>query len=1038
MRQNVRLNKLKLKPFHETRMKTTLSWIVFQLTICFFLVVLCFGHNEVRAQAYNFDYLTIRGGLPQSQAFCVAFDRDEYAWIGTQGGGLCRYDGETYNYFTKSDSLLSNRIYCIKVFEDEIWVGQKGGVSVFKDDGVFQMNYRLPNSFSTVNDIIQYKGGVMIASSRGLFKVENRNIVFDSKNPSLKEIDIRNFFQTKEKELWLCTNGGLLSYEDVFDKLTKAKGLSGSIVECAAEFDGEWVIGTYDGGIDFYAGDRIYKRESLAKLDDAIVLNLFVSGDNELWIGTMNKGLFLYNRKDESLRQFSTLNGLSGNHVRTIVADYWDNLWIGTSGGGVSIFRNSPFIKYDKTSGLNGDYVFAAWHDSKDNLWLGTEGMGIMRLNDTSKIQYDEEYGFWTEKVKAIHEDNEGDIWIGTEGKGLGLYTYKDDKDTIYAYYYQNGLRGNWVRTFAHDDEGNIYVGTSDDGIYVTNKIGFPDNLSFKKMKVNQGDLPKSVVYLVFKDDRLWFTSNDGEYGYVENGRSQMFIENGKSFRNLVVQDEIVWLGSKDDGVLKVVFDDDQIQEKNWISTSTNSYLRSNNIYQLLKKDNHLWVGTEKGLDRLELDSSYRIFNAESYSYEEGFEGVETNINAGSMDQNGDLWFGTVDGLFVYKGLDPNPAQRKAPVLRIEDMEIVFTSIENTPYASVFENGSFLKPVILPHDQNHISFTYKAIHYAYSNNIQYRRKLEGFDPDWIIGSRNTMATYSNLPPGAYTFHVQASIDDTWEGSPLTISFEIDRPYWDKLWFKLTYYGFALLLILLVIYFFLRRQRKKNQAQNEKLKLEKNLLELEQKALRLQMNPHFIFNVLNSIHNLIILNESDKARYALSKFSKLMRQVLENSREKFVTIDDEISTLENYVQLERLTANADIDIAFFIDDEVDTAEPVLPPLMLQPFVENAIVHGFKGMDETGKIEISFKWLEGDVLECCITDNGIGRVKAIQAKAQRENYHKSTALKVAEERLANLNGNADFVPFEFIDLKDDKDQPIGTKVIFRILIGANERL
>ena len=199
-----------------------------------------------------------------------------------------------------------------------------------------------------------------------------------------------------------------------------------------------------------------------------------------------------------------------------------------------------------------------------------------------------------------------------------------------------------------------------------------------------------------------------------------------------------------------------------------------------------------------------------------------------------------------------------------------------------------------------------------------------------------------------------------------------------------------------------------------------------------MNPHFIFNVLNSIHNLIILNDSDKARYALSKFSKLMRQVLENSREKFISIDEEVETLQNYVQLERLTSNVSIELIFEFDEDLDTAEQILPPLIIQPFVENAIIHGLKGIDRAGEIKISFRWFNENVLECLIEDNGQGRFKANEMKAQLSAEHKSTALKVVQERLANLNQKSTFIPFEMIDLKDDSGSACGTKVILRILV------
>src|SRR5690606_1606957 len=195
-------------------------------------------------------------------------------------------------------------------------------------------------------------------------------------------------------------------------------------------------------------------------------------------------------------------------------------------------------------------------------------------------------------------------------------------------------------------------------------------------------------------------------------------------------------------------------------------------------------------------------------------------------------------------------------------------------------------------------------------------------------------------------------------------FSIDQPYYEKFWFKAMYYsaiGLVLLIIALVIYL---RIRRKNKSIREKFEMEKNLVELEQKALRLQMNPHFIFNVLTSIHNLIILNDPDKARYALSKFSKLMRRVLENSREKSISIDNEIETLENYVQLEKLTSGSDVTILFEVDENIDSAEELLPPLMIQPFVENAIIHGLKQLDYQGQIKISFKLIDDNVLECCI--------------------------------------------------------------------------
>ena len=765
-----------------------------------------------------------------------------------------------------------------------------------------------------------------------------------------------------------------------------------------------------------------------------IVLALFVQ-DGELWIGTLNHGAFVFSQKDGSLRNYQTANGLTNDHVRCIKADLWDNIWIGTSGGGISIFQNSPFIEYNTSTGLNGSYIYSVHHTRRNDLWVGTEGMGVVRINDTSAIVFDEEFGFFSEKVKAITEDRNGDIWIGTDGRGLAIFSQYDAKDTVYTYQSnKNGsMTSDWIKCFAEDPRtGTMFMGTSGGGVMSLNRtFEFPINQTFRKIRPENRSFPDRINSLDFIDDQMWFTADDGTFGYFKSKKIISKISQKSSLRNCVGTENKRWLGSTDNGILVINMNGDSLGDSEWISVEEG--LSSNNIYQLVLNGNQLWVGTERGLDRITLDSLFEIKSIEHFGFEEGFEGVETNINASHLDDAGNLWFGTVNGLFLYQGGEVNYENKRPPVLSLNDFSIFYESIEKTEYADFFEDGKMTKELLLPYNMNHIGFSFKAIHYTYAKNIRYRWKLTGADPDWTPPSKLTNATYSNLLPGTYTFMVKASIDDNWDAvKPIKITFSIDEPYYQKIWFKAIYYsaiGLVLLVIALIIYL---RIRRKNRRIREKFEMEKNLVELEQKALRLQMNPHFIFNVLTSIHNLIILNDPDKARYALSKFSKLMRNVLENSREKFISIDDEVETLENYVQLEKLTTGTDVELIVEIDESVDAAENILPPLMIQPFVENAIIHGLKDIDHPGQIKVGFKLIHEHLLECYVEDNGKGRAEAAKINAQKENYHKSTALKVTQERLANLNQEVDFVPFEILDLQDEKRKPKGTKVIFRLAI------
>jgi LytS/YehU family sensor histidine kinase len=213
-----------------------------------------------------------------------------------------------------------------------------------------------------------------------------------------------------------------------------------------------------------------------------------------------------------------------------------------------------------------------------------------------------------------------------------------------------------------------------------------------------------------------------------------------------------------------------------------------------------------------------------------------------------------------------------------------------------------------------------------------------------------------------------------------------------------------------------------------------VLELEQKAMRLQMNPHFIFNALNSIQSLIGTGDETKARYFLAKFSRLMRQILDNSRKTEITLEEEISTLENYLLIEQFCNGGRFEYTVEMDKNMESDFINIPPMLIQPFVENAIKHGMKGKtDKDDKGQINLKFVEtGGVLKCVIEDNGIGRKAAEEInKASKETYHTSAGLSVTEDRLRKFDVGGTIKPLEIIDLYKD-GKATGTRVIIRLPI------
>jgi len=1003
--------------------------------IVFIVLYLTAYSFQVSGQNYNFQHLSIQKGLPQSQVYAICFDSNYYAWIGTQGGGVCIYNGTEFKYITKQDSLISNRVYSISQLNNEIWVGCKGGVSLFDLKGHFIKNYRFSSPSILAKSCVVFKNTIWIGSSSGVFKIEKDILKKYRLNPNVSNLNIQSILVENDSELWVNTPKGIFNVLTIPNKLNTNRGLSNNNITVSVEIDKQWLIGSYGGGIQLYDKAKgIVTPKRLEVLKSEIILDILVNG-NEVWIATMNKGVFVWYTKSNEVKNFTVNNGLSNNHVRTLKKDKWGNIWIGTSGGGISIYNNSPFLEYNKANGLNSNYIYNVVKDKNKNLWVSTEGTGVIRLNDTSNILFDEEFGYKSVKTRVLFEDNQQNIWFGSEGEGIGLWLAKDNKDTVYSFKNNSGLENYWIKSFAQNPKTNqIFVATLG-GIHelkIQNKL--PIQIKFKK--VNHQKIPNRVSQICFDENGMLYFSSDKGVGQVVLKKGKVkrvkLFDTKSNFRNVVVKSNILFSGSTDKGVLKVDLENET--EPIWINSS--KWLNSNNIYQLTWYNLELWVGTEKGLTKLQLNDQNTVVSNQFYQYEDGFEGVETNVNASNIDHEQNLWFGTTNGLFLFNGESTQNHTKIGPAFRFLDIQLFYESILNTSFSRYFSNPNADSVLTLKHDNNHIGFSFEAIQYAHSKQIRYRWILKGFDEQWTPASKNTSATFGNLKAGDYTFLAQSSIDDTWTVEPIKFKFSIEAPFWATLWFKLLAIVAILVLIGLIILLIYKRFQRKNSELREKLELEKSLLELEQKALRLQMNPHFMFNALNSIHNLIILNDSANARYALSKFTKLLRQVLENSREKFISIDAEVETLEHYVQLEKITTQHEFEFNVSIDENLDPNEKILPPLMIQPFLENAIIHGFKNIMHSGVINVSFDLVDDTILKCTIDDNGIGRMNASQINSQKENYHKSTALHVTQERLANLNpirsNSIQLSPFQIIDKTNSEGYSIGTTIIIQLEI------
>jgi hypothetical protein len=332
------------------------------------------------------------------------------------------------------------------------------------------------------------------------------------------------------------------------------------------------------------------------------------------------------------------------------------------------------------------------------------------------------------------------------------------------------------------------------------------------------------------------------------------------------------------------------------------------------------------------------------------------------------------------------------------------------------------KPIILNHLQNFITIEFASFTYPNNGQVKYRYRLQGIDRDWVQANNSASANYTNLSPGKYTFYVTAS-SGAQESKPASISFIIQPPFWQTWWFIAAGAG----ILLAGVWLLVRNRIKQLQAKN---RLKQQIAETEMRALQAQMNPHFIFNCLNAIDNLIQTSQRDKASVYLTRFAKLIRSILNSTQHNEVSFESDLESLKLYLQMEQFRCSNSFEYSFSIDEKLLQDIYTVLPMCIQPFLENAINHGLmhkQGGEKKLKIAIQ---LIGEDIFYTITDTGIGREAAAAINQRNKPYHISSGIRIAIERinLYNHSGQPDSV--RITDILDENNQVAGTRVEERI--------
>jgi sensor histidine kinase YesM len=333
--------------------------------------------------------------------------------------------------------------------------------------------------------------------------------------------------------------------------------------------------------------------------------------------------------------------------------------------------------------------------------------------------------------------------------------------------------------------------------------------------------------------------------------------------------------------------------------------------------------------------------------------------------------------------------------------------------------------VELEYDMNNVSFEYVGICLTNPAKVRYQYMLAGFDTGWSPPTADRVARYSNLPPGTYTFQViSCNNEGLWNPEPVTYTFTINTPVWKRPWFWLLLTGVSVLILSLAIVYRIRQIKKKERVETEaQVAMARN----ELKALRAQMNPHFVFNSLNSIQHFILNNKSADAGKYLNKFARLMRVILNNSEKSLITIREELEYLQLYLELEEMRFEGKFSWSVDVSDDIEMDYFEIPAMLLQPYVENAILHGLMPKSGGGKLQITLR-LQGNTIVCSIIDDGIGREKAREMRQlSSRKDHQSLGMKITHDRLELINRlHGSQLSLTITDLYSEDGAAAGTRV------------
>ncbi len=986
------------------------------------LALLAYSAGHAQAPKLPLEHLTIREGLPSNDVWCFTKDKQGFLWIGT-GRSYCRYDG--YAFFTPDNPRVG---YCSGI-------ATEASGTVFASVATRGLCMTTPQTLATETVLANnYADADHTNDMHDRVFVDSYNQVWLSDYTSVKRWlrpqkklklyalssdnshQDASFFEDSKRRLWIVSEIGLYRYDRATDQLTCLLGKEAKNprnkrpvrLEIASEAaDGTIWIGAYDEGLLRFSPDtetfRFISRE-FANLN-VICTRETVDGNGKklILVGT-EKGLSVFYPDQNKVYHLPEFHE-KGVHVRAIYDDRANGIiWIGTRRGLFKYrYQNLGVHSVDVPLSVNpslaeitsflelptGHYLLGLSHTGTLD-WLPTTNQFRvvpypanaytyrLRLIGGQPVAFTDK-GVFVRRGAAFERfplvnrlftstefrdgviDKKGRFWIANMTQGLRVVdpATGTEHQLWSPGVHESLLKNNYIRALCEGTDGRMWIATCPNGLF------YFDEQTARFVNVKELPINKTKTMSGLCVNALQASTNGA-----------MLVASWGGINKISASGEIV-----------TSFD---FEHDNMADTYCSNICED--------AEGNIWFNTSEGL---------HIANPRTRTvrYLTTTEGLNTNNPTGFLQNRaGELMLGHLNAIDRVD-IDALSQSHDGPGLAVSSVEVKGKSAHQ----------DVSKEIVLRPDENSITLGFSTLNFEPTSKSQYKYKLEGLDTAWVdLGNRHSVS-FTNLPPNQYQLAIRSgNAGGIWSETPRVVRFTV-LPYMTQTW----WFRVALGVLLGGLVVGLMRWRVNTLDERNRFDLQ--ITELKLKALQSQMNPHFLFNSLNSVQHYLLTNQGIEGARYLSKFSKLVRRIMENSNHQYLPFEQIIDTLRMYVEIESFRFNHEFAYEFVIDQTDETLmDALLPPMLLQPYVENAIWHGLMPKEGDKKLTIS-AYVEAGHIVCVIEDNGVGR-----RFAPRSEGHISRGQEMTRGIFESLRRKDSDARLDVTDLTDPQGQPAGTRI------------